>query len=96
MVQTRHQWETWRDRNWRNTQSSQGSSQHSCRSCSQESMGSQRSDHNFDYSPPTTQDTPNEDRNMYGPNDHCKRHRKPDNEEKNMPVTSYRRREPRR
>lgn len=32
----------------------------------------------------------------YGPNDHCKRHRKPDDEPKNKQVQGYSRRTPRR
>ena len=78
MVQTRNQWRTWADRGFRNTQSSQGSS--SCSSCSQESGGS------------FNMNQPNADRDLYAPNDHCKRHRKEDGEPKTEAVTSYRRR----
>lgn len=79
MVQTRHQWNTWAERGFRNTQSSQGSN--NSYSYSQPSNGS---DHGMG--------TANADRDLYSPNDHCKRHRREDGEPKTEEVVSYRRR----
>lgn len=90
MVQTRHQWNTWANRGFRNTQSTQGSSQSSQHSNAY-SMNSQQS-----YQDHINMEMENHDRNMYGPNDHCKRHRKPDGEPKTEAVTTYRRRVARR
>ena len=63
----------------------------------QGSQSSQGSTHSLNYTPDDnahTIDTPNPDRDRYGPNDHCKRHRKPDGEQHTEVVTSYRRRKP--
>ena len=88
MVQTRNQWNLWANRGFRNTQSSQGSSQ-----------GSERNSYSFEnnYSSQGSNhamDTPNPASSLYGPNDHCKRHRVEDGEPKTEEVTSYRRRKP--
>lgn len=62
------------------------SDQSECEACSQHSQAS--SNHSFDYDPEDN-DEP------YAANDHCKRHRKPDGEEKTEEVVSYTRRKPR-
>lgn len=84
MVQTRNQWNAWANRGFRNTQSSQGSSRHSQMSFNMSQHSND--DHNMDE--------PNADRNLYAPNDHCKRHRKEDGEPKTEEVRTYRRRIP--
>lgn len=82
MVQTRRQWRRWADNNF---QSSQGSSQGSTRSYSFDNS----------YQPQTrTQEDNIPTRSLYSPNDHCKRHRKPDSDPKTQTVTTYRRRTP--
>ena len=68
------------------------SSQSSCESCSQ------RSDNNDSYSYNGGDDDNNSTGAprgaQYRPNDHCKRHRQQDGEEKTEEVVGYRRRKP--
>lgn len=79
MVQTRNQWNSWANRGFRNTQSTQNSE---CESCN----------NSIDYNPPDND--MHGTHNQYSDNDHCKRHRKPDNQEKTQRVVSYKRRTP--
>ncbi len=57
-----------------------------CESCSQHSEASSHYEFEHDVGPG---DEP------YSNNDHCKRHRKPDGEDKTEEVVSYKRRKPR-
>jgi hypothetical protein len=56
----------------------------------QSSQGSNNSQQS--YQDHINMEMENHDRNMYGPNDHCKRHRKEDGAPKTIAVTTYRRR----
>ena len=93
MVQTRNQWNKWANRGFRNTQSQ-------CSDCSsQSSNGNSQGGFDFYHSQSSqgshhSNGDPNPDRDMYGPNDHCKRHRKDDGQPKTEAVTTYRRRKP--
>jgi hypothetical protein len=89
MVQTRRGYQQWVNTRGENYQSSQDS----CESCSQRSQNSSQESNAADYGYDMG-DGPN-NFGDYGANDHCKRHRKPDNEPKTKVVSSYRRRTPR-
>lgn len=81
MVQTRRQYHSWVASRGDNYQSSQ----ESCSECA--SQASQHSSHySFDYD---SHPFPS-----YSANDHCKRHRKPDNEPYTEEVVAYSRRKP--
>ena len=53
-------------------------------------------DHGYDDDASDNQSMHNRDNDMYSPNDHCHRHRRPDNADYGVQVTSYRRRAPAR
>lgn len=83
MVQTRRQYHRWVDERGEDYHTSQSQ----CSSCASQASAhdsftfSQHSDHPTEFP-------------SYSPNDHCKRHRKPDEDEYSEQVVSYHRRKP--
>ena len=89
MVQTRRQYNQWIDdrRGRRHTSQSESESSQSSQFSFNNSYAGSQDSTMFD-------DVPSGSHAMYGPNDHCKRHRKTDNDPKNQAVVGYRRRTP--
>lgn len=91
MVQTRRQWNRWRDNNFQDSEpEEEPEEEEECEECSQ----SQQSDH-YEYEGGNEGES-NDHAAPYRERDNCHRHRVADSSPYTESVTTYRRRKPRR